>query len=190
MQKFEKMRSRLRAGKIYRRKDIQEFSGSVDRDLKILVETGTLKKVNSGIYYVPKRTAFGEAPPDRTQMVKAFLKDDKFLLTSPNNYNTLCVGTTQLYNTTVVYNHKRHGKFMLGGNCFEFRMTQVFPKTLSKEFLLVDLLNNLGTLPEDAGYIKEQVKRKLTEFDKRRLKRMVKSFGKIATKKFFEGLLK
>jgi hypothetical protein len=37
----------------------------------------------------------------------------RFLLTSPNAYNTLGVGTTQLYDKTVVYNHKRHGHFML-----------------------------------------------------------------------------
>ena len=32
------------------------------------------------------------------------------------------VGTTQLYDKTVVYNHKRHGSFSLGGRKFDFRV--------------------------------------------------------------------
>jgi hypothetical protein len=32
------------------------------------------------------------------------------------------VGTTQLYDKTVVYNHKRHGNFSLGGRKFDFRV--------------------------------------------------------------------
>lgn len=39
------------------------------------------------------------------------LKDARFLLTSPNAYNGLGVGTTQLYARAVVYNHKGHGAF-------------------------------------------------------------------------------
>ncbi|RYG31935.1 hypothetical protein EON81_21775, partial [bacterium] len=41
-------------------------------------------------------------------------QDNRFLVTSPNAYNTLGVGTTQLYNKKTVYNHKRHGNFTLG----------------------------------------------------------------------------
>jgi hypothetical protein len=37
----------------------------------------------------------------------------------------------------VVYNHKRHGEFSLGGRKFAFRVKPSFPKTLTKEFLLV-----------------------------------------------------
>ena len=53
--------------------------------------------------------------------MEAFLRDHRFLLTSPNAYNSLAFGTTQLYNQTVVYNHKRHGQFELGGGrVFEY----------------------------------------------------------------------
>jgi len=191
MTKLQNMRSHLRAGKVYRREQLESYSSSVDRELRGLVEAGTLKKLETGLYYVPKRTAFGEAPPDRKEVVKAFLKDNNFLVTSANNYNSLGVGTTQLHNSTVVYNRKRHEKLKLGGNYFEFRRpAQGFPKALSKEFLLVDLLNNLDTLPEDAANVRQQVKRRLQEFDKTKLKLMVNKYGKIKTKKFFEELLK
>lgn len=60
------------------------------------------------------------------------------------------LGTTQLHNMTVVYNHKRHGTFALGSRSYEVRMKPAFPKTLSLEFMLVDLVNNLDQLGEDA----------------------------------------
>jgi hypothetical protein len=75
--------------------------------------------------------------------VAGFLKDHRFLLASPNAYNALGVGTTQLYDKTVVYNHKRHGQFSLGGRTFDFRQKPSLPKKLTREFLLVDLANNL-----------------------------------------------
>lgn len=72
---------------------------------------------------------------------------------SPNAYNSLGVGTTQLYNEQVVYNRKRHGKFKLGNRTFCFRVKPYFPKDLSKEFLLVDLVNNISRLAEDQNAV-------------------------------------
>ena len=40
----------------------------------------------------------------------AFLRDKDFLVFSPSAYNTLGLGTTQLYNRTLVYNHKPTGR--------------------------------------------------------------------------------
>jgi hypothetical protein len=60
--------------------------------------------------------AAGEFPA----LVKAFLKTDRFVLTSPNAYNQLGLGTTQLYNKRVVYNQKRHGTFPLGNRLVTF----------------------------------------------------------------------
>src|SRR6266567_8389334 len=50
---------------------------------------------------------------------------------APNAYNSLGVGTTQLYDKTVVYNHKRHGPVSLGGRVFDFRVKPSFPRRLS-----------------------------------------------------------
>ncbi len=60
----------------------------------------------------------------------------------------LGVGTTRLYDKTVVYNHKRHGSYTLGGRTFDFRVRPSFPRTLNREFLLVDLVNNLDRLAD------------------------------------------
>src|SRR5579872_1295863 len=148
MSTLEQLKRRLKPGHAYRRADLARWSTSVDRHLKQLVESGVLKKLSGGLYAYPKETVFGQAPAKDSDVVSAFLKDDRFLLASPNAYNSLGVGTTQLYDKTVVYNHKRHGEFQLGGRTFAFRVKPRFPKSLTKEFLLVDLVNNLDQLAE------------------------------------------
>ena len=117
MSTLNEVKKHLRPGRVYRRVELAHWSNAVDRHLRQLQEDGTLTKLSGGLYYRPKKTAFGEAPAEDAKLVKTFLKDDRFLLTSPNAFNALGVGTTQLYNETVVYNHKRHGRFKLGWAC-------------------------------------------------------------------------
>jgi len=159
MNRLEKLKTQLAQGHVYRRADLTQWSNAVDRHLKALLQEGSLTKMSQGLYYCPKRASFGQVPPNDEALVGAFLKSDDFLLTSYNHYNALGVGTTQLYNHQVVYNHKRHGEFKLGGKTFDFRLKHKFPKTLSKEFLLVDLLNNLNELAEDREAIFQAVKK-------------------------------
>src|SRR5260370_14066709 len=148
MTRLEELKRRLKPGRVYRRAALADWSNAVDRHLKQLVSDGTLTKLAGGLYLYPKQTVFGKAPPEDAALVSTFLQDHRFLLASPNAYNSLGVGTTQLYDKTVVYNHKRHGDFLLGGRKFDFRLKPAFPKSLSKEFLLVDLVNNLDRLAE------------------------------------------
>lgn len=115
MSVLSELKKRLRWGHVYRRADFLSLSNSVDRHLKQLVEEGVLTKLARGLCYYPKQSVFGAVPARDKKLVSAFLKDHCFLLTSPNAYNTLGVGLTQLYNTTWVYNHKRYGIFRLGG---------------------------------------------------------------------------
>jgi hypothetical protein len=122
--------------------------------------------------------------------VARFLKDDRFLLASPNAYNSLGVGTTQLYDQTLVYNRKRHGDFVLGNRKFAFRVKPDFPRALTKEFLLVDLVNNLDQLAEAKNEVLERVKQRASSMDGRRLRRAVRDYGGARTKKFFERVLK
>ncbi len=185
MTKLEALKKHLRPGRVYRREDLAHWSNAVDRHLKQLLDDGTLTKLAGGLYLYPKETAFGKAPPEDDKLVEAFLKDRRFLLASPNAYNSLGVGTTQLYDKTIVYNHKRHGKFSLGGRTFEFRMTPFFPKTLSKEFLLVDLVNNLDRLAESRNEVLARVKERAASYDAPRLQRAARDYGKVRTRKFF-----
>lgn len=188
MTKAQELKKHLRPGRAYRRQDLARWSNAVDRHLKQLVEDGTLTKLRGGLYLYPKETVFGKAPPQDEKLVGAFLKDDRFLLASPNAYNALGVGTTQLYDKTVVYNYKRHGDFALGGRKFDFRVKPSLPKTLSPEFLLVDLVNNLDHLAESKEDVLARVKELAASYDESRLKRAAHDYGNVRARKFFEAL--
>ncbi|MGB5706556.1 MAG: DUF6088 family protein [Arenicellales bacterium] len=188
MSKLAELKRHLRPGRVYRRADLMQWSKAVDRHLAKLVEEGMLTKLAGGLYYYPKPTSFGAAPAEDEKLVEAFLKDHRFLVTTPNAYNALGVGSTQLYNETVVHNHKRHGRFKLGGREFDFRMKPHFPKSLSEEFLLVDLVNNVSRLAESESSLLEAVKRKARNVDQKALRKAVREYGGIRARKFFAPL--
>jgi hypothetical protein len=158
MDTLNALKKHLRPGQVYRRADLEAWSNAVDRHLKQLQEDGTLVKLSGGLYHCPEKTAFGDAPPEDGVLVRAFLKDSRFLLTSPNAYNALGLGTTQLYNETVVYNHKRHGRFRLGGRTFDFRVKPHVPQTMTQEFLMVDLAGHPEQLAENIHAVLERLK--------------------------------
>lgn len=189
MTRLNELKLHLKRGKVYRRADLTEWSKSVDRHLEELVKEGTLQKVASGVYYYPKTSVFGNVPPDENDLVGTFLKDDRFLLVSPNFYNSLGVGTTQLYNKMVVYNHKRHGKFRLGNRDFEFQVKHHFPSKVTEEFLLVDLANNLNYLAEDNNDIEDKLLAKASKMPFKGMRQAVLTYGNAKTKKFFKPLL-
>jgi hypothetical protein len=185
MTRLEALKKHLRPGQVYRRADLARWSNAVDRHLKQLVSDGTLTKLSGGLYAYPKGTVFGRAPADDRALVRSFLKDDHFLLASPNAYNRLGVGTTQLYDKTVVYNRKRHGTFALGGRTFDFRMKPSFPRKLSSEFLLVDLVNNVDQLAESKDEVLARVKERAASLDAPRLRRAARNYGGVRAKKLF-----
>jgi len=189
MRQLHQLKSQLKPGEVYRRTELGNLSKSVDRHLGQLVQEGTLQKLSQGLYYFPKESAFGKTPPDENRLVESFLKDNRFLLTSPNAYNSLGVGTTQLYNVRTVYNHKRHGEFKLGNKTFQFQIKPHFPKKVTPEFLLVDLVNNLHTLAEDGNEVMKKVTEKAAAMDKKKLKHSVTEYGNVKTKKLFSPLL-
>jgi len=189
MNTLNTLKKHLKRGNVYRRADLERWSTAVDRHLGQLVEDGTLQKLSHGLYYYPKESVFGPTPPDEANLVRSFLKDDDFLITSPNAYNSLGVGTTQLYNKRVVYNHKRHGEFELGGRKFFFHSKPKFPKKITQEFLLVDLVNNLDSLAEDKTEVMQQVLDKAKKMELKKIKRNVSEYGNVRTKKLLSPIL-
>lgn len=186
---LEQLKRHLRTGRVYRRKDLLRWSHSLDRHLKELTVDGTLQKLRTGLYYCPRKFEFGEAPADEHELVKAFLRTDRFVVTSPNVYNQLGLGTTQLYNKRVVYNQKRHGTFPLGNRLVTFKRRLNVPKQLSPEFLLVDLVNELGQLAEDQDAVLSRVPERAKEMDAKKLSRAVSRYGKYSTQKTFQEML-
>lgn len=189
MSALNALKKHLRPGQVYRRGDLARFSNAVDRHLQRLVKDGALQKLAGGLYYCPRQTSFGEVPPDDEKLVRAFLKDDHFYITSLNAYNSLGVGASQLYNERLVYNHKRDGRYMLNGRHFYFIKRPRFPKKSSVEFLLVDLMNNLHFLAEDKETLRKNVEKKALAMNEKKLMKAVSRYGGARTKNFFEGVL-
>ena len=189
MSALSDLKRHLRPGQVYRRKDLARWSNAIDRHVRLLVDEGRLEKVSPGVYMSPRKTRFGTAPARPEKLVKTFLGDDRFLMVSPNAFNGLGVGTTQLYNEPVVYNRKRHGKFTLDGRVYDFRMRPSVPKVLSREVLLVDLLHNLDRLAEDKSAVLPRALERAKEMDRSRLARAVRDFGSARAERLLTPVL-
>ena len=187
MKKVEYLQSKLKQGSVYRRKDLEQWSTAVDRHVKELLASGHLVKLSGGLYACPRKTAFGNVLPDDKVILKAFLKGDDFLVISPNSYNSLGLGTTQLYNRTIVYNRRRHQPLLQFGNrSFDFHKKRDFPKKLSPEFLLIDMVENLDTIAEDKEVILDNVLSLSDDkIDKKKVLHLAQKYASPTTKNFF-----
>lgn len=188
MRRLDIVKEHLKPGEVYHRRDLMEWSTSVDRHLQELVKEGTLEKLSGGLYYVPSQSVFGKVPAEEQKLVKAFLKDHRFVILSPNDYNALGVGTTQLYNERRVYNYRRHGDFKLGNRTFRFIRKPYVPSKVTKELLLVDLVNNIKSLAEDQPMLLENIIKRTGEMSPHRLKQLARDFGNVSTRKLFDSL--
>lgn len=183
MAKSEELKRHLKKGKIYKRDELQKWSKSIDRHLAELTVEGILKKVGPGLYHFPRKNAFGFEPPADEQLIKKFLDDTTFLITSFNYFNALGLGTTQLYNRQIVYNHLRSGDIRLGNKWFTFKKKSAFPTKSSKEFLVVDLINNLDLLAEDQPKVLERALKTAMSLDQQSLGNAVEKYGSPKTRK-------
>ncbi len=177
----------LQPGGVYRRKDLLVQSHAVDRDLQLALRSGALCRVAQGLYYAPIKSVIGDVPPSDQALISKFLEDRYFLLLNPSYYNGLGLGTTQLYNQTLVYNHKRHGIIKIGGRTFDFRIKHRFPETLTTEFLWVDCLNNVNELAEDPDLVIDAARRSLGRFDISVLRQAVLDYGSAVTRRLVQG---
>jgi hypothetical protein len=83
---------------------------------------------------------------------------------------------------------KRHGNFALGGRKFDFWVKPIFPKILTPEFFLVDLVNNVDRLAESKEEVLARAKERVALYDESRLQRAARNYGNVRTRKFFERL--
>ncbi|MES2443924.1 MAG: hypothetical protein V4574_13935 [Pseudomonadota bacterium] len=189
MSALNELKRRLRPGQVYRREDLARWSTAVDRHLRQLVSEGRLEKVSGGVYMVPRQTRFGASPATPQKLVETFLRDDRFLMVSPNAYNGLGVGTTQLYSETVVYNRKRHGRFKLDGRTYDFRLRASVPPRLTEEVLMVDLLHNLDRLTEDKAAVLPRALARARGMDRGKLARALHDYGSARAERLLEPVL-
>ena len=188
MSAMDRLESRMKPGDVCRRAELVGSVKNLDRGLRELVEAGELWKLWRGTYYRPEYSALGRVPPDYHKMLRAFLRSDDFLIVSPNMYNSLRVGTTQLYNIWLIYNHKRSGRIKVLGQSYHFFTSRRFPRKPDLPFHYVDLINNLGMLEEDHDSVRRQVAGHVFEIGIEKMQRAAHAYGNPATIRFFMDL--
>jgi hypothetical protein len=188
MNALERMKRHLVPGQAYRRSELAALSSNVDRNLQSLVSEGFLKKLSTGLYLAPKKTAFGDALPEENSLLETFLNDDHFVVYSPSQFNSLGLGSTQLYNTRIVFNRKRTGELSVGGRTYSFKLWREAPKALSEEFLVVELLNRINELAEDREALLAKLREKLPTFNKAKLHNAANRFGTLSAQKKLKAL--
>lgn len=188
MNALERIKRHLVPGQAYRRSELAAFSSNVDRNLQSLVNDGFLKKLSTGLYLAPKKTQFGDALPEENSLLETFLNDDHFVVYSPSQFNSLGLGSTQLYNTRIVFNRKRTGELTVGGRTYTFKLWREAPKELSEEFLVVELLNRINDLAEDREALLAKLRNKLPSFNKAKLHNAANRFGTLSAQKKLKAL--
>ena len=70
-----------------------------------------------------------------------------------------------------------------------FVSSRSFHESSAKEFLLVDLINNLDRLAESRDEVLARVKERAASLDMPRLQRAAREYGNVRTKRFFAETL-
>jgi hypothetical protein len=169
---------KLQTGRVYRTRDFARYDSNPTRLVAKLVEQGKLKRLRHGLYHAPAQGAFGEVPPAEEALLRAYFGGNPFLRTGPSVWNGLGLGSTAVEAVPLVYNTTLTGKVELGGRPFEFRRTR-FPRNPSREFFVVDLLQNSGRAGVDRGQVQDLLARAVEQgqFDTQRLRSMAGEFG-------------
>ena len=168
----------LRAGRVYRTRDLARWSQSPVRLAQRLVREGTLQRISRGIDYAPVASRFGLAPASDDVILRAVLGGDPFLISGPPLWNALDLGSTAMFATTLVYTSRRSGEFVLGGRPFLLQRTR-FPKHPSPEWFVVDLIGHHDMV----GLALRELRQRLVgtlragKWNRRRLRTLAKTYG-------------
>lgn len=147
-------------------------------------------KIEHGLYYYPKNTVFGDSPPKDEDLLKVYLEDSRFLCFSPNLFNSLRLGTTQLYNKSLVYNLKITGRRVLLNRVYEFRKLRNVPEKLTYEILIVLLLNDIEQLAEDDAAMRKALRKNLETVDDKVFDKSLKLYGNLRAKREYCNILR
>lgn len=181
---------RLEPGRVYRTRDLAPWSKNTPRLARRLEREGTLVRLRNGLFLHPRTGRFGPVPPTDVELLRRFLDHTPFVVTGPDRWNALGLGTTAAFAYPRVYNRKRSGMFTLGGRVFDLHKV-AFPEHPPKEWYVVDLLENA----ERGGASRSELERALAKalrrraFDPRRLRKMAEEFGLKRTQAHVERAL-
>lgn len=178
--KNERRRDRFQPepGCVYRTRDLRQWTENPTRMAKRLVAQGRLKPLAQGLYAAPRPTRFGEAPPKAEAILDALLDHTPFVLTGPEYWNALGLGSTALFPKQLVYNTKRSGEFDLGGRRFILRRV-AFPAQVTREWYAVDLVEHRDTVGLATDVLVRRMRNVITQggLDRDRLRETAREYG-------------
>lgn len=182
---------KLEAGRVYRTEHFARWSANAPRLAKRLVKEGKLVPLARGLFAHPKNTRFGAAPPQDAELLRAFLGGAPFVITGPERWNALGLGSTAVFATPLVYNTKRSGNFALGHRAFQLRRV-AFPSTPTPEWFVVDLFENAGKAGLSRDELTSALTRALAEgrFKAPRLRAAADRYATRATREIIERAMK
>ncbi|MDE2038844.1 MAG: hypothetical protein KGO96_11825 [Elusimicrobia bacterium] len=166
------------------------MTSAVDRDLKTLVGSGQVRRLGYGLYCRARKAPSGDALSHERELLRAFLKTDDFLLASYDDFASLGLGLTPPRGRRLVYNHKRSGDIVVGAKRWTFRRVPEYPKKSSKEYLLVDLLNQLRESPGGGGRVLKNLRSRLNSFDQDKLRKNLERYGRPAAREILKRALR
>lgn len=168
----------LRSGQVYRTKDLAKWSKNPTRLASRLVREDKLVPLAHGLYLHAKRGRFGQVPADDGELMRGFLDGDPYIVTGPERWNALGLGTTAVFASPLVYNRKRSGEFKLGDRRFRLRRV-AFPRRPTPEWFVVDLFQNAAEAGASRAELTEALARAVRRgrFDQDELRRMASRFG-------------
>lgn len=172
---------RLTPGRVYRTRDLARWSANPPRLARRLVRDAALVPLGRGLFVHPKEGRFGRVPPADEEILRAFL-GGPYLVTGPDRWNALGLGTTAVFSAPLVYNTKRSGRFDLGGRPFVFRR-MAFPNRPTPEWFVVDLLENAAAAGASRRDLVVALGRAVGagRFDPERLTFMAREYGTRST---------
>jgi len=128
----------LEPGRVYRTHELRQWGANPTRLAKRLVREGKLCEAARGLFYAPRPSRFGSAPPSEAEVLRAFFNDTPFVISGPRRWNALGLGATTMFAATLVYNTKRTGEFTFDGRRYILRRV-LFPENPPPEYFVIDL---------------------------------------------------
>jgi len=169
---------KLEPDRVYRTRDFAKWTKNTPRFAKRLERAGVLQRLGHGLFVHPRVGRFGAVPPSDSELLRRFLDDTPFVVTGPEKWNALRLGTTTVFAVMRVYNTKRSGTFNLGGRVFDLHRV-AFPENPPVEWFVVDLFSHadlVGASQEDlASELTSQMRR--GTFDPGRLRAMTARYA-------------
>ncbi len=171
----------LEPGHVYRTRDLSQWTSNPARLARRLVERGQFTPLAQGLFVHPRQSRFGAVPPADEEVMRAFL-NGPFVLTGPERWNALGLGTSAAFAAQLVYNTKRSGEFTFGGRRFLLRRV-AFPEHPSPEWFVVDLFQHAEQAAADRDDLTTALASAVRSrrFDPELLRSMAREYGSLDT---------